>query len=253
MKYLLIILSLIFFTSNINAQEDYIATWKKKILELENSDFKKVNMNEMKHLDLSGVISNESLEKHSVFSSYTGAFGPKYRRIDFRLTAQKSHSFVHTYDITGKSRLDNNIRALKGTMKLTTLFCLDKKYVGTEVYIGLFNYQFNEPGDKDGDGLFEGIATLVFHIENGKCLIYWSECGDFSSYDSTFVGKWRKYNAKNTRKCIFSLSPDGFRPLPFCDDLYIPDEENEDMTYINPEYSKYGWEGFDKFEKTKWW
>lgn len=248
-KNIIISLFIIFFTGNIYAQKVDIDAWKKQLLTKEDTE--KINIDNAKYWDLSSIISNRPIEEHIPFSSYVGAFGPKYRRIDFNLVAHKSKTSDYVYDITGKSRLGNNIRRFDGTMRLTNL---NYTTYPSKMYFAIFNYHLNEPGDKDGDGIFEGIFSLVFFFKNGKLELYWSECGEFRDWNNVFVGTWKKYNSDVKQKCILSYSPVGLdAELPFCEDLYTYDEEIDDMTYISGKYLKYGWEGFDTFNKTKWW
>lgn len=254
MKYILIILSIIFIAENTHAQDDYAAAWKKELLA---QPFDVANINEIKNIDLSNIISNCLLEKESSFSSYVGIFGPKYRRIDFRLHAQKSKTSDYKYIITGKSRLGNNIRELNGTMTLTNLKrdLIENK----SLYLCIFNYQLNEPGDRDGDGSFEGVASVLFYTtnNNNKPKLYWSACGEYRDWNNTFVGTWKRFNSNVTRKCIFNFRPAGlYDKLPFCDGLYIYSEdieEPEDLTRIDPYYFKYGWKDYDTDSETKWW
>lgn len=202
MKYILIILSIIFIAENTHAQDDYAAAWKKELLA---QPFDVANINEIKNIDLSNIISNCLLEKESGFSSYVGIFGPKYRRIDFRLHAQKSKTSDYKYIITGKSRLGNNIRELNGTMTLTNLKKLEDLTENMPLYFCIFNYQLNEPGDRDGDGSFEGVASVLFYTtnNNNKPELYWAACGDYRDWNNTFVGTLEKIQFKCNQKMYF--------------------------------------------------
>lgn len=118
----------------------------------------------------------------------------------------------------------------------------------------MFDCKLQEPGDKDGDGVFSGIFTLVFYIKDNEAQIYKTSSGDEPMFTNTFVGKWIRNNSTVERKVIFSFHPAGlYEKLPFCDEFYIYGE-NPDFSEINEKYMKYDWTVFNlKGEKTDWW
>jgi hypothetical protein len=110
------------------------------------------------------------------------------------------------------------------------------------LYIGLFDCVLKEPGDKEGDGIFSGVFTLVFSLKDGELEIFKTDSGDEPTFTNTFVGKWTKNNSNVERMVIFSFHPAGFyEKLPFCEEIYTINEDNDDYTKIKPEYEKYGW------------
>ena len=265
MKHLSIFILLASFllaSDAIKSQEkDYATQWKEEILQ--NLKATEISTKTALNWDLSHIISNKNEKEYTPFSSYVGVFGTNYQRIDFHLTAQKDdnsrgnslkdNDSSSSYTLSGKSKLGKNIRDLKGTMTLSNLFHLQQP----NAYIAIFDYRLSEPGDRNGDGVFEGVFATIFYKSEGKTQLHWAECGDFREYNNTFVGKWKRFNTTVERKCIFTFKPVGlYNKLPFCEDLYCYDDENEDLSSIKEQYLKYGWHNFEierESPKARWW
>lgn len=234
---------------------DFSQHWMDSVIRSDPS-FKKMDVATMAHLDIGDIIGNGAYSESGPSSSYIGFFGPKYRRIDLRFSAQKKEGPGTEYRIEGKSRMGSNIRPLKGTMKLTEV--LEKKEVFGYItlYICLFDYEIAEPGDKEGDGTFKGVASAVFSLDKGVPQPFWSESGDYRDLANVFVGTWHRRGAKTVRKCIFSFAPTGlYNKLPYCEEVYVYEDDFDDLPYIDPEFIRYGWEDYDQdgVKKTDWW
>lgn len=222
--------------------------WEKQIV----ANFESKNLADYLDFDFSEIISNQLRIDRDPWSTYIGVFGPKDHRIDLNLVAKKADS--KTYTISGKSKLGQNIRELSGEINL-------RKVVGTKwiAFILIFEYNLNEPGDRDGDGTFIGIGTIAFMINDNKPVLYWSESGDYREYNNMFVGVWNKHNSDISRECIFSFNPSGIHTtLPYRDYLYkefAPEDECKCYYEIKDEYRQYGWEGYDDSDgyKDYWW
>ena len=233
------------------AQEiDLTDKWIKSIERI--SGFKSYNKDEMVNRDFSKILSNQFRYNNDPISTYIGIFGPKYRRIDFHLKAIKKGQH---FSVTGKSKLEENVRELKGQMKLKKVLLREQDYITDSLYIGLFDCKLQEPGDKDGDGIFTGIFTTVFYIKDNEIQLFKTSSGDEPNFANTFVGKWTRYNSSIERKVIFSFHPAGlYEKLPFCDEMYTIKGFNDDYYVIKSEYEKFGWKDYDyKKKKTEWW
>src|SRR5690554_7492331 len=149
-----------FLTINlINAQEvDLSNKWINSIET--SSGFNDFDKDKFDNLDFSSILSNQLRFDNDPISTYIGVFGPNYRRIDFHFEVTKNELI---YSVTGKSKLGNNVRELKGEMKLKKVLLREQEYITDSLYIGLFDCKLFEPGDRDGDGVFSGIFTLVFY------------------------------------------------------------------------------------------
>ncbi|QLG44183.1 hypothetical protein [Costertonia aggregata] len=225
---------------------DLAQQWKDSVLSTEYFDI--VENKEIAHLDFSEFVSTTTNKNNTALSAYTGVFGPNYRRIDFRLTAIKKENILNEYIVEGKSKLGNNIRPIKGKMTLNTVL-MNKNLFGMSVpvYVCLFDYEFLEPGDKAGDGKFEGIFTAIFYNDKGKIKSFHSESGDFSEYRNVFVGQWKRYDSDTIRNCIFSFYPAGmFNSLPYCNELYSYEDGFTDFTYIKEKYRDFGWQDYNE-------
>ena len=206
------------------------------------------------HHDYSQILSNQFRFKGDGWSTYIGVFGPKNRRIDFHLKANKIKA--NTYEVTGKSKLGENIRELSGTFLLKEIWQYGRD---PKVMFILFEYELNEPGDRDGDGVFKGIGSTAIYMDDGKPDILWSAAGDFREYNNMFVGVWQRNESNISRECIFTFYPSGtHNKLPFRDNLYqdfLREEECKCYFRIKSELKVYGWEGYKDGEKKKeaWW
>lgn len=251
MKHLILIIIGFLIVNLTKAQEiDFSDKWINSIES--NSGFKDIDKDKFDNLDFSSILSNQLRFDNDPISTYIGVFGANYHRIDFHLEVIKNGQ---EYSVKGKSKLGDNIRELKGTMNLKKIL-LRKDYLVDSLYIGLFDCILREPGDRDGDGSYSGIFTLVFYQKNGELHFFKSESGDEPTFTNTFVGKWTKNNSNIERKVIFSFHPAGlYEQLPFCDDLYTYGD-NPDYTEIKEKYIKYGWSDFKqqlRGQKTDWW
>lgn len=251
MKHLTLILFGFLIINLTKAQEtDLSDKWINTIESI--SGFKGVEKEKFDNLDFSKILSNQLRFDNDPISTYTGVFGPNYRRIDFHLEVTKNGL---KYSVTGKSKLGDNIRELKGEMTLKKVLLREQDYITDSLFIGLFDCKLNEPGDRDGDGVFKGIFTIVFYKQNGELHFFKSESGDEPRFTNTFVGKWIRNSSTVERKVIFSFHAAGlYEGLPFCDDLYTY-EEFDDHLIIKDDFKKFGWENYPqkRGQKTEWW
>jgi hypothetical protein len=251
MKIFTIFVFGILISGTIQSQE--IDLSKKWIKSVETTDgFEVYDKRKIEKIDLSKILSNQLRFEKDPISTYIGVFGPNYRRIDFHLKVSKNEL---DYSVSGKSKLGENIRELKGEMKLNQVLLRKQSYITDSLYIGLFDCELREPGDREGDGVFSGIFTLVFYIKDNEAQFFKTSSGDEPIFTNTFVGKWTSNNSPVERKVIFSFHPAGlYDRLPFCDDIYTIKDFNDDYTIIKDEFEKYGWKEFDYTgKKTDWW
>ena len=240
----------------ISGQEiDFSQKWKDSVIE-RNSYFDRVDLETVSYLDLSKIISNQLRMDNDPWSTYIGVFGPKFRRIDFHLIAEKDKLEKGEYLVSGKSRLGKNIRVFEGKMNLNTVLIKPQMFNVDTMFICLFDYHFLEPGDKDGDGEFKGVFSTIFYLRNGELQLFWSESGDYRDLNNVFVGIWERFNSEVKRQCIFTFHPAGlYNKLPYCDKLYRYEDNFDDFTYIKEEYLDFGWSDYDPSDgdKTDWW
>jgi hypothetical protein len=126
------------------------------------SSFKEIDLEEFNNWNFDKILSNRTASEGDPMSTYIGFFGPKFRRIDFQLKVLKKNT---NYTVEGRSKLGENIRPLSGNMKLIKAFLRTQDYITDSLYIGLFQTSLSEPGNKSGDGIYEGVFTVVFLSE----------------------------------------------------------------------------------------
>lgn len=216
--------------------------------------FEKTEISFLQNKNLSTIISNNSRFKNDPLTYYSGVFGTDFRRIDFYLEATKQDSFSLMYQINGFDRLGTNIRPLLGFMKVTDLFICNN-YYENPVYLVALDCKLYESGEKQSDGMFSGLYTIVFSITNDTVKWIHSDSGDFSEYNGVFVGNWRKYNSNILKSTIFSFEPIGlYNELPMCKDFYqVCDDCPDENVVPKDKYIKNGWENYNNDNKTKWW
>ena len=206
------------------------------------------------HHDYSQILSNQLRFKGDGWSTYIGVFGPKNRRIDFHLKATKVKS--DSYEVKGKSKLGNNIRALSGTFQLKEIWQYGRD---TNIKFIVFEYELKEPGDRNGDGVFRGIGSIAVYLGREKPDILWAASGDFREYNNMFVGIWQRNDSEIEKECIFTFHPSGLETqLPFREHLYQdfpPEDECRCFYSFKHELKAYGWEGYEdgEIKKGDWW
>jgi hypothetical protein len=246
----IIIFGLLITTKVLGQNTDFSSKWTDSIKTTEG--FKEVSTSTFENFDLSELISNQIRFSNDPISSYTGVFGPNFRRIDFHLKLEKSQG---KYSVSGFSKLGENMRPLTGEMELTTLLLRKQEYITDSLFIGIFKYQLKEPGDRDGDGTFQGTFALVFFKDDDSLQFFKTSSGDEPNFTNTFVGTWKRNNSTTERKVIFSFHPAGlYEKLPYCNTFYENRDENDDFYYINEKYLNFDWSDFDyNGNKSIWW
>ncbi|MEQ8241712.1 MAG: hypothetical protein RIA69_21035 [Cyclobacteriaceae bacterium] len=250
MKYILLAV-LVFQLSVIRTTgQDLSKQWLESLSNY--GSFQEINSARFSNWDFSQVLSNSNVDGFPT-STYVGVFGPKFRRIDFHLEVSKTNG---SYEVTGKSKLGNNIQSLSGKIELIKTLLKTQEYITDSLYIGIFNCTLREPGIKDGDGVFSGTFALVFYRKDSQLQLFKTSSGDEPTFTNTFVGTWKRYNSDVERKVIFSFHAAGlYERLPFCEDLYTF-EENDDFLEIKEEYKEYEWQDYPittRKRKTTWW
>jgi hypothetical protein len=234
------------FCQNVNYGDE----WRQSLTK-DSKYWKPMDIKHFESYDLSPLISNtvENVRR----ATYTGIFGPEYKRIDFYIEAKKITPKGLHYDIVGKRRLDSIIRPLEGSMELVSVYQFQpNEFTLDPFFLGIFNYHFLDVGSKDGTGSFQGVASITFYIEDNKPNMWWSAGGDFRELNNTYVGTWESPNIKKQIKCIFSFMASGlYVRLPFCEDFYDPRDDyvgefpKEFYTVIRDKYKPNGWSEYD--------
>lgn len=249
-KLRFIIFGLLLTTKALCQKTDFSSKWADSIMMVKGFNETPISAFETK--DFSELISNQLRFSNDPISSYTGVFGPNFRRIDFHLHVQKSEG---KYLVSGFSKLGENVRPLTGELDLMTVLLRKQEYITDSLFIGIFNCILKEPGNRNGDGVFEGGFALVFFKGEIGIQFFKTSSGDEPNFTNTFVGTWKRNNSTTERKVVFSFHPAGlYEKLPFSDEFYEIDGENGDFYLINKKYMEFDWSDFDySGKKLIWW
>jgi hypothetical protein len=237
-------------TEEIKKDKNISELWS---LNLQQLDFaSQLNADEIERLtfDLSDILVYKKGDNERL-SWFIGALGQNFQKVDIIVLSAK-HLGEQTYFLKLLFKNESNIDTLTGEMNLKTVFELPEDI--HKIYICSFSYSFRS---SDNTICLEGTNAVSFYVEDSIPKNYWYDDGSFNDYVRTFVGT--KTNNTNGQKmnCVFAVSPAGlYNSLPFCEDLYWVDEEdNPEYYYIKDEYKQNGWQDFEtKDPKTdKWW
>jgi hypothetical protein len=176
-----------------------------------------------------------------------GIIGLNYQRIRIHIDkVKKSKTNPTIYIVSGKSNVNGNICIFKGELKLLNLYISDCE--DTLVKCGeLFgSYKFIEDTSQINSGIFTGIMECFVIVDNLKSKLYLDESssGADGYWNRSFIGTWKDYKTKKTKKCIW-----GDYRLPFVFDFDCGDGE---MIPCD-KYKMNGWESFNKGSEPKWW
>lgn len=225
--------------------------------------FKKlqVNSGELKNLDISNILAyNDTKENETpgFFSTYIGALGKNFERIDFQFY---SASKIKNQDYALKilMRHGASIDTLLGHLELKEAFDFPELFNDENNKAMVFLYDFNFTSKNPDSGLtIKGTSSLSFYISDGIARNFWMADGTLIEYVRTFVGYFIDSKTDEKLNCVFALDAAGlYSYLPFCDDFYYIDEENYSPDYylIKEKYRQFGWQDYDykNPNKDEWW
>ena len=240
--------------------KDVASLWAKEVKSL---SYKKIGTDFplLKVLDISNILAFNDTAKNETpgfFSTYIGALGENFERIDFHIYSAKKVT-NQDYNLKLLIKKGKAIDTLQGRLKLIEAFedpeLFSSENEQTIIFLDSFNFASI---DQEHRLTIKGISSITF-CEQGKIAEnFWMEDGTLLQYLRTFVGY--SFDAKRNikQKCVFALRPAGlYTYLPFCDNLYYIDEESYSPDYylIKDKYRKYGWQDYDYTnpKKNEWW
>ena len=242
-------------------ESDIALLWAKEIMA--QTYLKKLNPNIpiLEKLDLSNIlVCDDTTENETTgyFSTYIGALGQNFERIDFHIYSTIKIA-TQDYRIKLLMRQGNTIDTLEGFLKLIEAFefpgLLNDKSMQTMVFLYDFNFKTINPNR--GISII-GTSSISFYINEGIAKNFWMEDGSLREYMRTFVGYYLDNNTKSKLNCVFALEAAGlYSYLPYCEELYYKDEEkyNSDYNLIKEKYRINGWQNYDyrNSKKETWW
>lgn len=249
-------------TTNESQQEKDIAKlWVNEIKS--QSYFKRIDINsvELKGLDISNILAFNDTTQNEVpghFSTYTGALGQNFERIDFHFySVRKVRN--QDYDLKILMRKGTAIDTLIGHLILIEAFEFPELFNDDNMKAMTFLYDFNFASKNPDDDLtINGSSSVSFCVSNGVARNFWMEDGTLRAYMRTFVGHFIDSKTDEKLNCVFALDAAGlYSYLPFCDDFYHIDEEkySPDFFLIKEKYRQFGWQDYNykNPNKDEWW
>ncbi len=173
-----------------------------------------------------------------------GFVGANYQRLRIKIvSAKKDLRRSDTYNISGKTMVQNKICVFSGTIKVDSIRVYDQLHWGVdEMYrdsgiqmqgLLIGKYQFSVDSAKYHLGAFDGKLLSLWLIDKNGLLKY-DDINLYSDYynNNLFVGTWT--NNKNEK---VSANWGDYR-TPYCGDL----DNGAGEFSPNDSYLKYGWQ-----------
>jgi hypothetical protein len=181
-------------------------------------------------------------------SEFLGYIDPNFKRIKIHFKSI-SKSKPDTYHVKGTSETGSNICDFEGQIVIKEIREFKELHLGSDdefksagfkaqgLLLGAYNFKEN-PNQKQS-GIFEGIVTLYWLVDNNNRIQYDDIELSFSdNYNNNqYVGTWHKYGSHIKKTCNW-----GEYRIPFSGDLDIGAGEFG----VDPKYYNQGWEEFKK-------
>lgn len=195
--------------------------------------------------------------------SVLGYIGNNYQRLRLViLSARKRTGDPDTYNVTGKSMVNNVVRSFSGTMKITHATAssdLDEEYKGeriNEAGVVVGEYHFAEDSKLTNTGTFDGTFATWWCVDRNGRLVYDEVMLGADVYSNNqFAGTWTSYRTKTSKPASW-----GDSRIPISGDLDIgAGEFSPDEKYV-----RNGWQNYvDAYfkqnkralieERRQWW
>ena len=217
-----------------------------------NSFYTKVKNYDLSSVFMPDSITDDANDRHKR-PEPLGYIDPDYQRFQIHLTSiSKSESNPYVYQITGKTKVKDNICRFKGTI---TIVAADYDSSSLMEDIGFPQYkqglivgqvQIEEDKTQAGSGVIKGkILTDVYF--DSKDRIHYSAlmliADGFSN--NQVEGSWTSYKTGKTKRCNWG-------------DFRIPDSRDLDFGTgefsVNPKYKQNGWADYNYGNnEVEWW
>ena len=187
MKYQLFLLVLCVISIPLKAQQanvqDYIVMPLEKAATYDYSHLWTLDTINYEHGDnILAFIGNDFQHMNIVFLSVT-----------------KNNTNPYQYNVSGKSKVKNNICGFKGTITIDTLIYNKTLDCDDIVELGSLkgSYKLYENSNQPHTGIFSGRFDTNFMWKDRN---YWENCGDYS-YNNMFTGTWTSYTTHKSKPC----------------------------------------------------
>ena len=172
---------------------------------------------------------------------YQGIIGNNYRRIQVVfLTVERSENDSCRYNVTGKSKVNNNICRFEGYFQIEAVNPYDGDPDVPEAYSGNIygKYKLWENREEEHSGVFEGSFSTRFDaIEGYDVFLSMNRGHEIFEGINDFIGTWTSYETDESKICNW-----GWRIPPNANNLFRHREN--DAYNFNYKYLDQGWESY---------
>jgi hypothetical protein len=200
---------------------------------------------ELSKIDLSSIINAESFIDDAgdkiLRPEFLGYIGDDFQRFRIHFTSfNKSEKDLYTYEVKGKTKVNNNICDFTGTVKVTSAV-YNAADISEEIndfrhrYI-ICEVELYEDKKQNGAGTIRGeLTTDVYFNKAGKLCYNALWFGADGFYNNQFRGKWTSYKTGKAKKCNWG-------------DFRIPDSDGLDVGAgefsVTQKYINNGWQSY---------
>ncbi len=175
--------------------------------------------------------------------TYQGIIGSKYQRIEVRfLTIKKNTENPHIYEVSGKTKVNNNICDFNGKLiveKIKTLKDSNDYGDSPEISTGMLwgKYILNENPSQNHVGIFEGKFYAKYDLSETGIAEAFSDLY-YDNYNLTFQGTWQEYNSTDSKRCNWGWN------IPPESEHHLFNEYENGTYIINQQYLDKGWRSY---------
>jgi hypothetical protein len=202
-----------------------------------------------KAYDLSALWNSDSIltdaGKKVCFPEPLGYIGVNFQRFDIHyLSIVKSKRNPYVYDVTGKTRVNDNICSFRGSITILKAIVYNQlnfpPYREGTVECAVHLY---EESAQVGSGSIEGRLKTDFYLDKSDQIYYNTLWDNADSYcNNECIAIWKSYRTGAIKKCNWG-------------DYRIPESKGLDIGAgvfrVDEKFTKFGWDSYMK--ETRWW
>lgn len=178
-----------------------------------------------------------------------GIIGENHQRFYIKfLTVEKDSMYPERYNITGKTKVKNNVCNFNGHIYIQNIkrlnkpeYGVDDAYEGKLIDQGVlhFEYEFFEDSEQKHSGIFVGYGISKWYLDTKDVMQYDDVQIHSDSYtNNAFIGQWQLYGGHTQKTCNWGdfRLPVQHKDFDIGAGEFSPSEK----------YLEYGWENYHK-------